>query len=184
MHECLDRTHVENEETVLRGGELRRAVVGDLEDLLVPPSITALDPVDGASGTLEHKNVLNVRAMLKRGISKLLDRNGLATAAALVGSDHDTGLAVVDAVAERLRGEASEDDGVDGAEAGAGEEGGDSLPGHGHVDGDGVALLDAPLLEDVRDAAGLAEELAVADLAALAGLVGLVDDGGLYVEHI
>ena len=150
----------------------------------MPPAVTALDPVDRVAGALEDEDVLDNRAVLERGVRELLDRNGLATAAALVGGDDGAGLAVVDAVTKGLGGEAGENDGVDGAEAGAGEEGGDCLPGHGHVDGDSVTLLDAPLLENVRDAAGLAKELAIADLAALAGLISLVDDGCLYVEHI
>ena len=53
------------------------------------------------------------------------------------------------------------------------------MPGHGEVYGDGVALLDAEGLEDVRDAADFAQELAIADFTAFTRLVGLVDDCGL-----
>ena len=51
--------------------------------------------------------------------------------------------------------------------------------GKNALDGNGVALLDAPALEDVGDAARLAHELAKRHLARLARLVGLVDDGDL-----
>ena len=128
--------------------------------------------------------MLNKRAVLQRIVSQLLDRDGLATAPALVRGDDDAGPAVVDAVPERLGREAREDDGVDGADAGAGEEGGDGLPGHGHVDRDGVALLHAVGLEDVGEAAHFAEELAERDLAALAGLVCLVNDGRLDCDAL
>ncbi len=53
------------------------------------------------------------------------------------------------------------------------------MPGHREVDGDGVALLDTIGLEDVGDAAGLAEQLAIADLSALTRLISFVDDGSL-----
>ena len=59
------------------------------------------------------------------------------------------------------------------------QECGDSLPGHRHVHGDGVALLDAEVFEDIGDAADLAEEFRVGDVTVLARFVGLVDDGDL-----
>ena len=145
----------------------------------MPPGITTLNPVDGAASALEHKDMLNVRAMLERSIRKLLDRNRLATAAALISSNDDARLAVVNAVTERLRGEAGEDDGVDGADARAREEGGHGVPCHREVDRDGVALLDAPRLEDIRDRADFTEQLGIGDVGALVGLVGFVDDCGL-----
>jgi hypothetical protein len=66
---------------------------------------------------------------------------------------------------------------VDGANTDAGQDGDDGLGDHGHVDGDGVALLDAGLLEDPGDLGDVAEKLAVGDVAAIVDLVGLVDDG-------
>lgn len=68
---------------------------------------------------------------------------------------------------------------MDGADAGASEEGGDGLPCHREVDRDGVSLLDAHGLEDIGDTADFTEELRVRDVAALVGLVGFVNDGGL-----
>ena len=60
-----------------------------------------------------------------------------------------------------------------------GKECGGSVPGHRKVDGDGVALLDAEGLEDIRDAADLAEQLAVRDKITFAWFIGFVDDGSL-----
>ena len=123
--------------------------------------------------------MLDVRAVLEGVVCQLLDSNRLSTAATFIRGDDNPRLAVINAVAERLRREAGEDDRVDGTNASACEEGSDGLPGHGHVDRDGVALLHAVGLEDVGEAAHFAEELAERDLAALAGLVCLVDDGRL-----
>lgn len=181
-HELLTNridTHVKDEQRIFGRKQRGRAEVGDLGGLLVPPRVAALDKVDRVAGPLEHEDVLDDRAVLDGVVRELLDRDALAAAAALVGGDDDAGLAVVDTVAEGLGREAGEDDGVDGADAGAGEEGGDGLPGHGQVDRDGVALLDTPGLEHVCDAADFAEELAVADLGAFTGLISLVDDRGL-----
>lgn len=175
----LTATHVKDEETILRRQESRRAVVGDLSGLLVPPAVPALDPANLISGVLEHQDVLDNRAVLHRIVRERLDRDALATAAALVSGDDDAGLAVVDAVAQGLGREAGEDDGVDRADARAREERGDRLPGHGQVDRDRVALLHAPGLEHVRDARDLAQELAKADVLVLARLVCLVNDGRL-----
>lgn len=68
---------------------------------------------------------------------------------------------------------------MDGSNTGTSHERGDGLPGHREVDGDGVALLNTIGLEDIGDAAGLAEKLAIADLSALTGLISFVDDSSL-----
>lgn len=68
---------------------------------------------------------------------------------------------------------------MDGTDACAREERSDSVPCHGKVNGHGVALLDAPGLEDIGDSAHFAEELGVGNLRALVGLVCFVDDGRL-----
>ena len=61
-----------------------------------------------------------------------------------------------------------------------GHEGNNSLPGHWEVDRNGVSLLHTVGLEDVGKTARLAEELAIADLSAFVGLIGFVDDSGLW----
>ena len=172
-------THVENEKTVLGVEESRRAVVGYCERFLVPPSITAFDPVDWATCALEDENMLNNWAVLKSRVRELLDRNWFATTAALVRGDHDAGLAVVNAVAERLGRESSKNDGVNGTDTRAGEEGCDCLPCHGHVNRNGVALFHTPLLEDIGDAADLPKEFAVTDFPAVTSFICLVNDGRL-----
>lgn len=95
-------THVKDEERVLSREESGRAVVGNLGGLLVPPTITALNPVDWVASPLEDKDVLDNRAVLDGIVREALDGNGLATTAALIGGDDDAGLAIVDTVAEGL----------------------------------------------------------------------------------
>ena len=48
--------------------------------------------------------------------------------------------AVVDPVSQRFRREAAENDGMNGADAGAGQHGDRQLRDHGQIDGDPVAL--------------------------------------------
>jgi len=69
---------------------------------------------------------------------------------------------------------------VNGTDTSAGKESGNGVPGHGHVDGNGVALLDSHTLEDIGDAANFTEKLGVGDFAAVIWLVGLVDDCSLF----
>lgn len=146
----------------------------------MPPCITSRGERNLVSSTLEHQDLFDFWALLESGVNDSLGRDSLAAALALVRGNEDAGLAVLDTVAERLGREAGKDDRVNGADASTGEEGGNGVPGHGQVDGDGIALLDSKGLEDVGDGADLAQELAVRDLAAIAWLVGLVDDGGLH----
>ena len=174
-------THVKNEQGILGRHNFRWAVVGDLSGLLVPPLIPSRSPWDLVTSALEDQDMLDAWGLLDGSVSDDLGGDGLSTAATLVGGDQDAGLAVVHAIPEGLSGEAGEDDGVDGADTRACKEGCDCLPCHGEIDRDGVALLNAEILEDVRDAADLAEKLSVGDVATFIWLVGFVNDGGLRV---
>jgi hypothetical protein len=173
-------TYVEDEERVLGGHDLGWAVRGDLGDFLVPPQIPSLGPGDLAASALEDKDMLYVGALLDCGVDDHLSGDGLAATLSLIRRDHDTGLAVVDAITERLSREAREHDGVDRADTRTREERGDGLPHHGQVDGYGVALLDPKRFERVGDAADRAQQLGVGDLAPLIGFVSLVYDCSLY----
>ena len=102
-----------------------------------------------------------------------------AAARGLVGGDHDPGAQVLDARAQRLGGEAGEDDGVHRADAGAGEHGVGGLGDHRQVDHHPVALLDAEPVQHVAELRHLLVQLAVADMRATVGVVALPDDRGL-----
>ena len=140
--EWVDISHIKDKQRVLRRHDLRCAVVGDPDRLLVPPLVTALCPRNVVSGALENKDVLNVRAALDCRVDNGLGCDGLTTATPFVCGKDDAAFAVVDAVTKSLRGKASEYDRVNGTNACTGEEGSDSLPCHGKIDRDGVALLD------------------------------------------
>ena len=145
----------------------------------MPPEIAALCERHLGARPLVHEAVRDVGTLLQSLIDDLLGADELAAALALVRGDADLGAGVDDAVAQGVGAEAGEDDGVQGADTCAGEEGDDCFWNHGEVDGDGVTLLHAHLLQHPRELADFAEELAVADGSALALLVCLVDDGGL-----
>src|SRR5690606_19091947 len=70
-----------------------------------------------------------------------LEQVGFAPAVSAVGGDEQLGLGVDDAIAQRFGREAAKDDGVDRADAGAGEHGNGRFGDHGHIDDDAIALL-------------------------------------------
>ncbi|OIQ63305.1 hypothetical protein GALL_551530 [mine drainage metagenome] len=72
-----------------------------------------------------------------------LEWNGTSAAHAGVSGDDQSGARVVDAIAQRFCREAAEYDGVNGADAGAGEHGNAGFGNHGHVDDDAVTFGDA-----------------------------------------
>ncbi len=99
-----------------------------------------------------------------------LELDDLAAPPAAVGGDDELGLAVVDAILDRLGAEAAEDDGVHRADAGAGEHGDHGLRNHRQVDRDAITGLDTHVLQDVREAADVEMQLLVGDRADIAGL--------------
>ena len=116
--------------------------------------------------------------LFERGVDVALERDRLAAAHAFVGGDDRAGVAIGDAAGEAFGREAAEHHRMDRADARAGEHRRRRFGDHRHVDHHPVAALDAALLEQVREAAGLFVQLAVGDLAALAGLVGFEDQRG------
>ena len=79
---------------------------------------------------------------------------------------------------ERLRGEAAEDDRVNGPDPRARQHGDGGLGDHGQVDGHPVALADAHLPEHVGEAADLPVQVQVGEHPLVAGLA-FPDDGRL-----
>ena len=140
----------------------------------------SLRPGNGVPRPLLDKTVLDLGALLERGIGDGLGSNGLSTSLALIGCDQNPRLAILDVVTKRLGGETSEDDGMGVTDTRASEESGNSMPGHGHVDGDGITLLDSHGLEDVSHTADFAEKLSIGDFTAFAWLISFADDCGLF----
>jgi hypothetical protein len=169
---------VEKEERVLGGHELGGDVSGVLGGLLVPPDIASLDHWDLSTCAAEDNDVADVRAGLKSLVNDSLGSNNLSSTLSLIGGDDNSGVGIEDTVTERLGRETGEDDGVDGTDTDNGQQCDECLGDHGHVDGDGVSLLDSLLLQDVGELGDLSQKLTVGDGASLGGLIGLVDDGG------
>lgn len=183
MHDSLGLTSrsrsVKQKQGVLRVHRLRGEVVHPLGALLSPPEIPSFLHGDLGTSTLADNDGLNRGARLERLINNLLCLNRLATTFTLVRSNDKTALSVLDTVTEGFRRETGKDDTVQGTDTGTGEEGNDGLGDHGHVDGDGIALLDSAGTEGSGQLADLAEELAVCDVLGLVGLVCFVNNSDL-----
>ena len=162
---------VENEERVLGVEGFGLVLRLDGGELLVPPEVAALRPGDLVVAALDHEHIGDGRRVSGEGaVDGRLEREHLALAPAAVGRHDHLRARVVDARPQALRAVATEDDGVDGADAGDGEHGDDGLGDHRKVHRDPVALADPELCEQVRGPLDLGGELRVADRAAVAGL--------------
>ena len=117
----------------------------------VPVEIAAFFHLDGScglrrafdGGALVDDDVAHGRALRKGFVDDGFEPDLRAAAIANVLRDDGDALRIVDSVDDRLGGEASEDNGVDGADAGAGEQRHGQLGAHAHVDGDAIAFADA-----------------------------------------
>ena len=175
---------VEDVEDVLGVHLLGRALVVGLVHQVVPVLVAALRHVHVlaercATTTLCMEGVSSraSSAFALRGVT--LPPRGPA-----VGGDEHLGLAVVDAVAQRVGGEGAEDDRVRGPDAGAGQHRDGQLGDHGQVDRDRVALLHPEALEHVGELLDLGLELGVGEGLAVARLVALPEYGGLVTPAL
>src|SRR5436305_9644673 len=74
-----------------------------------------------ARTSLHNDDVLDRYAFLERFVGVALERHDLATTVATVCGDEHFALCVVDPIAQRLRRESAEDDGMNRADASTGE---------------------------------------------------------------
>ncbi len=139
---------IKHEERVLgveRGGLLGLAEAGPrgtaLEPVLPPDVAPFLHrhrlPV-GANATNDH-DLLDAGRLRDGSVRHFLERYDVAAPPGAVLRQEHLGTAVVDAIAQRVRAEASEDDRVRRANARAGKQRDDRLRHHAHVNGDAVA---------------------------------------------
>ena len=91
------------------------------------------------------------------------ERHRLAAADARLTGNNSLGLSVDDAIAQRGVSESGVDNGMDGADASAGQHRDNALDGKGHVDYDAVAFTDFERAQTVRKAADHAIKLAIGD---------------------
>src|SRR5208337_2509227 len=103
--------------------------------------------------TLYDEHALNGGTFLQRLIRVGLERHFAAAAHALIRGDDDSRIAIEDAAHQTVRRETAENDGVDCADARAGEHGVGSFGDHRQVDRHPVAFFHAVLLEHIGNAA-------------------------------
>jgi hypothetical protein len=161
---------VEQVEQVLAVHRLARAVGLLAVHGLVPPQVAALIHLDVVLAALDDQHVLDRGGVGQRLVRVGLERRDLAAPVAAVGGDQHLRLGVVDAVAQRRGGEATEHHRVRGADPCAGEHDRRQLGDHRQVDRHAVALGDAQLLERVGGPLDVLEQPRVGDGAGVAGL--------------
>ena len=102
-------------------------------------------------------------ARRERFIGNGLQRQGLAASHLLVGGDHGHRAGIDDPLAQRLRGESGEDDGMHRSDARARLHRGNALDGHWHVNDDPVAFGDPHGTQAVGQLADLRMQLRIRD---------------------
>ena len=134
---------VEDEEGILGIHPFGLAFRVNLRHLLVPPEVSAGGPVhfDLVADPLQHDHLLDGGAILHGRVGILLLGNRLGAAEASVADDENLGFGIPYTGGEGVGAEAAENDGMDGADAGAGQHGDTGLGNHRHVDADAVSLL-------------------------------------------
>ena len=147
-------------------------------DQVVPPVIAAFDHVDRRAGAPVDDHVLDGGTGGHGFVDGLLELDFVAAAIARVLSDDGDAAGVGDAIGDGIGGESAEDDGVDGADARAGEQSNSELGRHAHVDGNAIAFLNAEGLEGVGEALNFSVQFGVGEAANLAGFA-LPDERGL-----
>ena len=118
----------------------------------------------GRAGALDHDDVIDAASLGDRRVGIGLQRHFAAAAQPFVGRDDDVRLAILDAAGERVRREAAEHHGMDGADARAGEHGVGRFRNHRQVDGDAIAFLDVAVAQDIGEAADLVVQLLIGDV--------------------
>ena len=147
------------------GGEDRHAVArAGSGHRIVPVGVAAGDQRGGRHGPLQDDAMLDlVGRHLYRAIEQGLVIDYATGLDAAGGADDDLGLAIVDAHGQLVRGEAAEDHGMHGTQAGAGIHGDQCLGHHGHVDDDPVTLAHAPVGERAGEKGDFVAQLGIGE---------------------
>ena len=170
---------VEDEEQILCGHPLGRAVGGDVGQGVVEPNVAALRPVDGLAGVADDEVGGHGGAFAEGLVDDGLEAQALGAPLHAVAGDHAHRTGILDAVGEAAGGEAGEDHAVHRANPGAGEHRHGQLRHHGQIERHAVALLHTTCLEHVGEAAHAVQQLGVGDRDRGVGrIVGLPQDGG------
>ena len=146
----------------------------------IVPDVAVFLPRHLLAGPLDHQTFDVIVAMQQRLVDVALKVGDTATARRAIGSDDNFCARVVDPRGKRVRGEARENNRVDRAEAGTGEHRVGGSRDHGKVQNHPIALLDAKVLEDVREFTNFIRQLLVGDvLSGFIRIIGFKDDRGL-----
>ena len=143
------------------------------------PAVAAFPHRDLAAGAPNHDHVADRGRLLQGLVGIGLERHRPARPQALIGGDHQTRIAIGDPTRQAVGREAAEHHRMDRPDPGAGQHGIGHFRDHRQIDGDPVALLDAPGLQHIGEAADFFVQLPVADPLAVLGIVALPDDRGL-----
>ena len=146
---------VQKEQWVLGVHDFGGDICRPLLDFLVPPPVAALGHGHVGASAFVNQAVGDIRALLEGIVDDLFSADQLASTLALVAGNNNLALRIIDTIAQGVGRETSEDDRMHGADARAGQESDQSLGNHGEIDGYGIALLDAHLLEHVGGLADL-----------------------------
>ncbi len=122
---------------------------------------------------------MDVGAVFQRFFDVDLQRDGLASAHALVGGNDCTAVGIENTVTECVRREATKDHRVNRTDTRAGQHGVGRFGDHRHVQADTVTLADTARLQHVGQSADLVVQFAVADAGILARVVTFPDNGDL-----
>src|SRR5215213_10802171 len=154
---------IEYVEDVLRVHLLGRALGVGVFHQVVPVLVAALRHVHVLTRTLRDDHTLYGGSVLEGLVSVGLEGRHLAASGPAVGGDEDLGLAVVDAVAQRVGRESAEHDGVGCPYAGTGQHGYRQLGDHGQINCYRVAFLHSKAFEHVGELLDLGLELGVGE---------------------
>ena len=128
------------------------------------PDISARLHLDVVLGSSEDQAGLNGRTLGECLVNNVFERKDLSAAPATISRDDQFCFGIVVALGNGLSGETAENDGVDGSNSGTRQHGHRQLGGHGHVNGDTIALLNPQLFEPICHAADFAMQLSVGQL--------------------
>ncbi len=149
-----------------------------------PPEVAALDHADGCVGAGEHYDLGDEGALYECIVYDTFEGYLFVAPVGTIAGDDGMCLSILEPIGNGLSAEATKDDAVYGAYAGAGEHCYCQLGHHAHVEADAVALADAVVFEDIGKLTYFVVEVAVGnDAVVFFGVVGLPDDGGFVAQR-
>ena len=146
------------------------ALIGLLVNDVVSPNVATCGHSDIRTRALEHQHAGTgfTTSHGKRFVSNRLQWQRLtATELAVAGNQH-FGAGIADAIAQRLRRETTEYDGVGCANTGTGLHRGDTVNGHRHVNNDAITLLNTEFFQCIGNLRNARQQLFVSHFGDLA----------------